>query len=526
MKRLFAIIIFIGLTTLAWGQVNQSTMLGQIQLAEQQRGQVDPASNVLLQHIANYQNSNGGPVLASLGIQLGNVVRNTYVALLMTVVMTLMVGAAWLKTLREGKGLGDQAATIAVKLIVGIAVFHMPSLVYGVGMTIRDLGTIVAKMAFTSTTAGPTLSTLSISGSPEEISLERVRAMAMDRAIQDLSQPMNGIGAQISFNLYDQMVARAVAVAPQPANGPAPTAASLGLQLINKNCTAIEKSRIINANISKLFQILESTDTSDTFVFQTYRVGPTGTPEMDIGADGGSFDERTSSGLTALTQNIDASQITITSGSINKWLVPAQTIRAAFEQQAAQGAFPTKQAYDSAYESTLDSYGNTVYVQTVGFIKKTFWEDLSFACGDAGGTTWSYISQYSASDKALLGISQKNLVNWYQNTTGRPVASFSPATPKDETFKKASKAIMDWLAFFRDRVVTGAAMTVFDLIIEVYVFVIWLTFPLWFYKGTEKAFTGALNVYLTACLVPAVFTFLFVLWDAVVGYFITLGAGS
>ncbi len=82
------------------------------------------------------------------------------------------------------------------------------------------------------------------------------------------------------------------------------------------------------------------------------------------------------------------------------------------------------------------------------------------------------------------------------------------------------------MAYCRDQVITRGAMYVFDIIIEVYVFFIWLAYPLWFYKGTEKAFTGALNVFTVACLTPAVFTLLFVIWDAFIGFMIYLCNGG
>jgi hypothetical protein len=525
MKTLVAAFLSIAFSSLSPGQVNQSTMLGQIQLAEAQRGQVDPSSSILNQHIAIWENSNGGPVLQSIGVQLGDVMGNAYAKLFMSVIMTLMVAASWLKAMRESSALGELAATLTVKFIVGIAVFLMPGLVYGVGMTIRDLGTIIASLAFTNPTVGPTLSKLSLSASPEEMSFERLRAMAIDRAVQDLSQPMNGVGADVAYYLYDQMVARAVAVA-QPSGGAAPSATSLGLQTIGSQGSALEKSRVYNANISKLLQILDRTDPSQAFVYTTYRVGPNGLPDIQAGSNGGGFDVRTAAGISALTEDINASTVTITSGSINYWLVAADNIRTAFEQQAAQGAFSSKADYDAAYQAALESYGNVVYIQTGGFIKKTFWENLAFACGAAGGTTWSYLGNYSKSDQQAIGAAQKNLSNWYQSTTGRAASSFSPAPPAESALKGLSKFIMDWLSFFRDKIITNVAMVVFDLIIEVYVFVIWLAYPLWFYSGTAKAFTGALNIFTMACLTPTVFTFLFLIWDAVAGYMISLSLGS
>ncbi len=222
MKTMFLVFICAICAPAAWAQVNQSTALGQIELAELDRGNVDPANNVLEQHIANYKNSNGGPMLAKIGVQLGNIIRNTYAGLLMTVIMTLMVGAAWLRAMRDQAALGELGASLAIKFIIGIAVFHLPSLVYGVGMTVRDLGAIIAKMAFTSPVTGPTLSQMSITGAPESLSFERIRAMSIDRAIQDLGQPMNGVGANVAYLLYDQLVARAVSLAGQAGQPPLP----------------------------------------------------------------------------------------------------------------------------------------------------------------------------------------------------------------------------------------------------------------------------------------------------------------
>ncbi|HXB02493.1 MAG TPA: hypothetical protein VNV15_06715 [Opitutaceae bacterium] len=501
----------------AWAQVNQSTALGQIELAEQERGTVDPANNVLEQHIANYQNSNGGPMLAKIGVQLGNIIRNPYAGLVMTVIMTLMVGAAWLRAMRDQAALGELGASLAIKFIIGIAVFHMPSLVYGVGMTVRDLGATIAKMAFTSPVAGPTLSTMSITGSPESLSFERVRATAIDRAIQDLGQPMNGVGANMAYLLYDQLVARAVSLAGQAG---ASTAADLELQTANKEGTAIEKSRIIDGNISRLLQMLDRSDESASFAYKTYRVGPDGVPDTQAGSDGGNFDNGKADGMNALSDNIDASTITITTATLYTWLGEADTIRKNFEQQAAQGSFPSQAAYAAAYRSALADYGDVVYIRTGGFIKKTFWENLGFSCGAVGGVNWSYLGNYGANDRQAIGVAQKNLSTWYENTTGRPAASFSPAPPADNKQKEFSKTIIDTLAYCRDQVITRGAMYVFDIIIEVYVFVIWLAYPLWFYSGTEKAFTGALNVFTVACLTPAVFTLLFVIWDAFIGFMI------
>jgi len=501
----------------AWAQVNQSTALGQIELAELERGRVDPGNNILEQHIANYQNSNGGPMLAKIGVQLGNIIRNPYAGLVMTVIMTLMVGATWLHAMRESAALGELGASLALKFIIGIAVFHMPSLVYGVGMTVRDLGATIAKMAFTSPVAGPTLSTMSITGSPESLSFERVRATAIDRAIQDLGQPMNGVGANVAYLLYDQLVARAVSLA---GDAGASTAADLELQTANKEGTAIEKSRIIDGNISRLLQMLDRSDTSAAFAYKTYRVGPDGVPDTQAGSDGGNFDNGKADGMNALSDSIDASTITITTATLHTWLGEADAIRKNFEQQAAQGSFPSQAAYAAAYRSALADYGNVVYIRTGGFIKKTFWENLGFACGAVGGVNWSYLSGYAENDRQAIGVAQKNLSTWYENTTGRPAASFSPAPPADNKEKEFSKTVIDTLAYCRDQVITRGAMYVFDLIIEVYVFVIWLAYPLWFYSGTEKAFTGALNVFTVACLTPAVFTLLFVIWDAFIGFMI------
>jgi hypothetical protein len=521
MKILFLVFLYTICAPSAWAQVDQSTALGQIELAEMERGNVDPTNNVLEQHIANYQNSNGGPMLAKIGVQLGNIIRNTYAGLLMTVIMTLMVGATWLHAMRDQAALGELAASLAIKFIIGIAVFHMPSLVYGVGMTVRDLGAIIAKMAFTSPLVGPTLSQMSITGSPEALSFERVRAMSIDRAIQDLGQPMNGVGANVAYLLYDQLVARAVSLAGQTGAGSlVTTAADLELQTISKQGTAIEKSRVINENISRLLQILDQSDQSASFAYTTYRVGPDGLPDTQAGSDGGSFDNGKSDGMNALQSNIDASTITITTATLQYWLGEADTIRQNFEQQAAQGSFSSQAAYEAAYRSALADYGNVLYIRTGGFIRKTFWDNLGFSCGAVGGVNWSYLSNYSSNDRQAIGVAQKNLSTWYENTTGRPAASFSPASAADNKQKEFSKTVIDTLAYCRDQVITRGAMYVFDIIIEVYVFVIWLAYPLWFYSGTEKAFTGALNIFTVACLTPAVFTLLFVIWDAFIGFMI------
>jgi hypothetical protein len=521
MKSVALIFLFMVCVTAAWAQVNQSTALGQIELAELERGTVDPANNVLQQHIANYQNSNGGPMLAKIGVQLGNIIRNTYASLVMTVIMTLMVGAAWLHAMREQAAFGELAASLALKFIIGMAVFHMPSLVYGVGMTVRDLGAIIAKIAFTSPAAGPTLSQMSLTDSPEALSFGRVRATSIDRAIQDLGQPMNGVGANVAYLLYDQLVARAVSLASQAeAGSTVTTAADLELQTAGKQGTAIEKSRIIDGNISRLLQILDCTDQSPSFAYTTYRVGPDGLPDTTAGSSGGNFDNGKADGINALQENIDASTITITAATLHFWLGEADAIRQNFEQQAAQGGFPSQAAYAAAYQEALIEYGNAVYIRAGGFIKKTFWDNLGFSCGAVGGVNWSYLSNYSSNDRQALGVAQKNLSTWYENTTGRPAASFSPAPPADNKTKGFSKIVIDTLAYCRDQVITRGAMYVFDIIIEVYVFVIWLAYPLWFYKGTEKAFTGALNVFTVACLTPAVFTLLFVIWDAFVGFMI------
>ena len=520
-KTLVVVLLCLRCATAAWAQVNQSTALGQIELAELERGTVNPANNVLQQHIADYQNSNGGPMLAKIGVQLGNIIRNTYAGLTMTVIMTLMVGGSWLQAMRDPNAFRELAASLALKFIIGIAVFHMPSLIYGVGMTVRDFGAILAKMAFTSPEAGPTLSQMSITGSPESLNFERLRATSIDRAVQDLGQPMNGVGANVAYILYDQLVARAVSLASQANTGStAVTAADLELQTIDAQGTAIEKSRIFNENISKLLQILDRTDQSPSFTYRTYRVGPDGLPDMAAGSDGGNFDNGKADGINALQGNIDASTITLTTATLNFWLGEADAIRKNFEQQAAQGNFPSQAAYESAYREALTDYGNVVYIRAGGFIKKTFWDNLGFSCGAAGGVDWSYISNYSSNDRQALGVAQKNLSTWYENTTGRPAASFSPAPPAENKIKGFSKSVIDIMAYSRDQIITRGAMYVFDMIIEVYVFVIWLAYPLWFYKGTEKAFTGALNVFTVACLTPAVFTLLFVIWDAFIGFMI------
>ncbi len=312
----------------------------------------------------------------------------------------------------------------------------MPSLVYGVGMTVRDLGALIAKMAFTNPTTGPTLSKMSVTGSPEALSFERVRATSIDRAIQDLGQPMNGVGANVAYLLYDQLVARAASLAGQAdASSPVTTAADLELQTAGKQGTAIEKSRIVNENISRLLQLLDRMDQLGSFAYATYRVGPDGLPDTQAGSGGGNFDNGKADGIDALQENIDASTITITTATLHFWLIEADVIRQNFEQQAAQSSFPSQAAYAAAYRSALAEYGNAVYVRTGGFIKKTFWDNLGFACGAVGGVNWSYIGNYSSNDRQASGAAQKNLSIWFVNSTGRPVASFSPATAADNRKK-------------------------------------------------------------------------------------------
>lgn len=62
------------------------------------------------------------------------------------------------------------------------------------------------------------------------------------------------------------------------------------------------------------------------------------------------------------------------------------------------------------------------------------------------------------------------------------------------------------------------AAFIFNFTIEFYVYLLWLAYPLWFYKKTEKAFTGALDTMVTTCFTVMTFCLLVYVFESFAGW--------
>ena len=79
----------------------------------------------------------------------------------------------------------------------------------------------------------------------------------------------------------------------------------------------------------------------------------------------------------------------------------------------------------------------------------------------------------------------------------------SPAdNQKEGMFQEIAKTFSEWVSKAGVKITAWLGLMFFGLAIEVSVFVLWLTYPLWFFSKTEKAFTGAFNTLIMGTLYP------------------------
>ncbi len=74
--------------------------------------------------------------------------------------------------------------------------------------------------------------------------------------------------------------------------------------------------------------------------------------------------------------------------------------------------------------------------------------------------------------------------------------------------------------------VAALADFIFNIIIEFYVYILWLAYPFWFHDKTSKAFTGALNTLVSVSCTAATFALMIVMFDGFTGYLLDSVLGN
>src|SRR5258708_12002454 len=463
--KLFVVAGFVLFASSACAAIDQNTLLGQMEMAMRDRGETQTGEFTIDQHIQNYKSSGGGPRLKSMGVAMGAIASNDTSAKVMSVLMALLVAAAITRALRDSNrttALPDLCVSLGFKFMLGIAVFHMPWLVYRVGMTLRDLGTTVARVAFTQPVTGEKLSQLSKASSSGAMSFDQVKATAIDRALQDCGQPMRGHGSVISSIVYNRMQKEADSLAN------AKDHSHIAIHRMTFSGSSLDKERIFDESASKLFQFLANADTTSAFTFTSYRVGPRGLPDIHTHKTSSPLNLQNVEDTSALSQSIDASEIAITVPSLPECFKTPEPLKKHFNTKTDPGEFKSNSEQESDYRNAIGSYNDQIYQATSAFIKATYWANLAFACGKYGGADWDYLSKKSENDQQAVRQAQKDLAQWYENSTSRPNASFTVAPPVEQTSKNVSGKVLEVLQFVRDKLVTKSGIIFFDVVVEVY----------------------------------------------------------
>ena len=510
MRRFLTILVALFLVQVAGAQTkpSQQSMLGRLQLGMEDRNQFIGAQNSLAANIDNWNTTNGGPRLSNIGIQLKPLMdRNSLLAWMLSGVMVMLVGVAILRGMHNQEDLGKLMSEMGFKMMVGILFLHFPAVVYGIGMVLRDAGVTIMTSAYSLVPSAQSAigGNKVVSASPTNLDFEHIRVGAMRRALQDNQAPIIGTGSNITYDLYDQLVQLTTSY----------TGDQINFSPILGAASELEKTRLLNNRLPLLLEALSRMPASQqTIQWTAKRVGIDGLPEKLVAGSGGTFDTTTAAGTTQFqTQNIPASRATVISSSLSHWLEAAEQIRSGYQTKADAAGFTTADEQATAEELAKQGYDSMVYTRTSAFIRQTFWNSSGFACGVYGGKDWQYISNFSKDDQAALDKRVQNLETWFAMSTGRVGASFTPSQPADQGTYVVSKTFVSFLAKIRDWVIVKFGFWFFDIVIESYVFLLWLTFPLWFYEKTARSFTGALNTFIVACITPAALTFVFLVWD-------------
>ena len=510
MRRFLTMLVamFLVHVVAAQSKPSQQTMLGRLDLGIEDRNQFTSQQNWLSANIDNWNATNGGPRLSNMGIQLKPLMdRNSLLAWMLSGVMVMLVGVAILRAMHNQEDLGKLMSEMGCKMMVGILFLHFPAVVYGIGMVVRDAGVYIMRNAYSAVPSAQSAigGQRAASASPANLDFEHIRVGAMRRALQDNQAPIIGTGSNITYDLYDQLVQLTSSY----------TGDQISFPPILGPTSELEKTRMLNNRLPLLLEALARMPASQpTVQWTAKRVGKDGLPETLVAGASATLDTTTATGTTQLQQqNIPASRATVISSSLSHWLEAAENIRSNYQSKADAAGFSTADEQSTAEELAKQGYDAMVYTRTSAFIRQTFWIGAGFACGFYGGKDWQYISSFSDDDQQAIKKRVQTLETWFSMSTGRVGASFTPAQPADQGTYVVSKTFVSFLAKIRDFLITKFGFWFFDIVIESYVFLLWLTFPLWFYEKTSRSFSGALNTFIVACITPAALTFVFLVWD-------------
>lgn len=480
-------------------------------------------------YISSYEANYGAPVLyKTAGINLAKIREMTVVNVAMFTIMAIAMGWTVIAGMNANQSPAEIYLPITYKILAGTVLFAKPGVVYALGMTVSALALTITMEVFSP-----------LINEKEDFqytaaSFAATRQEAIDNSISASIQPANGPGSSVALRVYDAMAKRANTLNDK-ANFPTIPNNSDGKMLSTsiENAPQTMKMQTIQKNLSRLIGTLGEDTRSLPFVF--YRVNPSGISDT-TGRNGATSFEYGTSTYTDWQNSGDkynASVAVVSIPPLSEFTKEANDIMQEYYQErdfaaemdAMFGGWYTQDELNSMQKEAIQKYGQSYSVGVTNYLKATFWDNLKFAsflAASPPNASADYIQNYSEQEKQALTNEIGKLRRWYETTIVRSSGSASSQKDENAFVKTLLKAVLGFGTMMK-AFLTYAVIYFYHAVMELYVLIIWLTYPLFFFKGTEKAFKGAVNVFFVCSIYPAASIFFFMIIDIVCTKGITFG---
>jgi hypothetical protein len=481
-------------------------------------------SNPFSSYVSSFDANYGAPVLYKTGgFNLSKLRDIKVLVSAMFLVMAIAIGWTVISGMNEHKSPAEVYLPITYKILMGTVLFAKPAYVYAIGMTISSIALTVGQAILAPITNEQ--KDFQYTGA----TFDATRLESIDNSLMSSIQPANGPGASVALGVYDAMAKRANKLN-EKANFPTinnenDNKDALGISTSLENAPPTMKMQTIQKNLSQVIGTLARDTEPISFVFN--RVSPTGIADKS-GKGATSFkygspnyiEWQNSSGSTT-----DASSVVVSIPPLSDFTVTANNIKNEYYDLLDYAEYFTQDELNSYQKESIQKYGQAYAVGVTNYLKASFWDNLKysgFLSASPPNANADYINNYSEKEKQALTNEIGKLRRWYETTVVRSSGSASTQDDENGFIKKVLSMVLLFGTTLKS-LLTYAVIYFYHAVMELYVWIIWLTYPLFFFKGTEKAFKGAVNIFFITAIYPAASILFFMIIDLTIMKCISFG---
>lgn len=443
-----------------------------------------------------YQGSNGGPVMDSLGFNIFNLVRNPYAQTLHYLVLMLVIMLFFVNMANPKKQRDPPAVAVAEffkKVLIGLVVITSPGLIYATSMAVKNSVSIIVNNAVTADGEDPSGGVISDAYLQQMAHLsdaERASLLATQRAIAQavadhFKMMVGGETKNVSVNnddFFSEIEAYSLAYLGQLGaayNARKPTG-TIARDVFTIDFTDIGKLERASM-ITRLREHFPDVLIAHAILANNPSAITLNAPNLFYYRDVGNGRRQYSfSGPTNFDGNFGRRMKE--AFEFRDELLKEYTKVRQYRGNAARAenrANARRKRAENLREQLMTEYYEKVYLVTAGFLQESL-----------GG----YLKQ----------TPHENYVNQRLEFFGSSMADIElpgdTANKTEEFLLKARgwvRSIFLWIGFI-----------LIDGMIEITILLLWLTYPLWFFEPTAKAFVGRARQLVSLCIMTAVFSFL------------------